>query len=354
MDCGRTTNAVCADNMSQNKEKKRARSPSTTNGGQESGNGKGTEDAIFGNSNETTIDMDMLCSESANRSKKSNEHTDKQCEIGGGGNRHEGEVRTYSAINLTRFCTVSVPDFTPLGGSRPDAAVVGCAAISLYTGGLAEGVIVAPDVLDTALGMLCAPLIVRHSDDVSRQQSAFRCPAVSVRLRTAEVEVLEELRRRITESCQLSVLVQQSGASTALRDGFMRGFKSVTCIDLKRTKQGIQKIGDAFAAECPRLSTVVLPETVTEVGNTFLEQCQALQVIDLQNTALQRVGDDFAAVCRNLKKAALPNTLTEINDKFLASCEKLQVIDLENTALQTVGDCFAGGCPYRFLHNKIK
>ena len=61
---------------------------------------------------------------------------------------------------LQRFCKVRVPDFTPLGGNRPDAAVVGCAVMSLYSGRLMKGVIVAPDVLDTALAMLCAPCAV--------------------------------------------------------------------------------------------------------------------------------------------------------------------------------------------------
>ena len=60
-------------------------------------------------------------------------------------------------------------------------------------------------------------------------------------------------------------------------------------IDLQNT--ALQRIGDAFAFQYPNLTTVTLPDTVTEVGNNFLRECNKLQVIDLQNTALQRIGD---------------------------------------------------------------
>ena len=72
---------------------------------------------------------------------------------------------------LQRFCKETVPEFTPLGGSRPDAAVVASAAVSLYTAVelLPWDVILPPDVLDTALAALCAPLVIAHSSDLLDQ-----------------------------------------------------------------------------------------------------------------------------------------------------------------------------------------
>ena len=62
-------------------------------------------------------------------------------------------------IELPSFCTVSVPEFTPLGGSRPDAAVLACTAVWMEGEEEEEkkDAILPPDVLDTALAMLCAP-----------------------------------------------------------------------------------------------------------------------------------------------------------------------------------------------------
>ena len=58
-------------------------------------------------------------------------------------------------VNLHHFCRVNVPDFTPLGGSRPDAAVVACVAVWKEED-VKEDVILPPDVLDTSLGC-CVP-----------------------------------------------------------------------------------------------------------------------------------------------------------------------------------------------------
>ena len=97
------------------------------------------------------------------------------------------------SAQLQRFCTFCVPDFTPLGGSRPDSAVVACAFTSLYMDELREDVILPPDVLDTALATLCAPLLVAHGGDLQDVEAHFRCPSVSVRLRTMDTDVLAEL-----------------------------------------------------------------------------------------------------------------------------------------------------------------
>ena len=247
------------------------------------------------------------------------------------------------AFNLPHFCKVRVPDFTPLGGSRPDAAVVGCAVMSLYSGGLAEGVIVAPDVLDTALAMLCAPMMISHRDDISNQKAAFECHAVSLRLSTTDDVVMQRLRSMNEDgSCKLMVVVRLINSTDAVPEAFMSKFNCVTRIDLKGTV--ISKIGNSFAAECPRLTAVAFPTTLTEVGNGFLRGynelqilklpdtvtaigdsflegctkhlgCNQLQAIDLNNTALQRVGRSFASRCRKLTTVALPDTLTVAGDK---------------------------------------
>ena len=253
-------------------------------------------------------------------------------------------IVTNNTFDLVRFCRASVPDFNPLGGSRPDAAVLGCAAVSLYTEGLGNDVIVAPDVLDNALAFLCAPIIVTRAQDVFDQRGAFKCHAVSVKLRTAGPDVLKGLRK-LTEdaSSKLSVVMELNDSTTTLPDGFMRSYQWVTCIDLKRTS--LQHVGNDFAADCPKLTRVALPDTVTKVDHSFLRACTQLQVIDLTNTSLQSVGYCFASSCSNLTTVALPDTVTKVDGDFLRECTQLQVIDLRNTSLQSVGYCFANNCP---------
>ena len=236
-----------------------------------------------------------------------------------------------NTINLLRFCTVSVPEFTPLGGSRPDTAVVACAAVGLYTGGLPEGVVVAFDVLDTALAVLCAPLIITHVRDLRGREAHFGYPVASVRLRTTEEDVLAVLRSISADmpGCELSISVLLS--ETELRDGFMQRWAKVGQVDLGQTS--MQRIGDVFLGDCCNLTRVMLPSSLTEVGSQFLQRCQSLRHVDMRHTALRTVGPLFAHTCRSLTSVALPDTVTDVGRGFLDSCGRVQVTSA-STAVQ--------------------
>ena len=208
---------------------------------------------------------------------------------------------------LQHFCTHAVPDFTPLGGSRPDSAVVACAAVSVFTGGLPKDVILPWDVLDTALAALCSPLIVRNVSDLRAQEALFRCPAVTVRLRTTDADALECLKEMSCSSGRwLSVTVELDKSVTALP------------IDLEEEWKPTESYewGNRQRVSC------------------FLSDCKTLKTVDLRNTGLQRIGENFAHACPHLTTVALPDTLTEVRDNFVVRCESLNRLDLRHTGLQ--------------------
>ena len=251
---------------------------------------------------------------------------------------------SLATVDLHQFCFASEPDFTPLGGSRPDAAVVACTAVSLFTDGLIpRDVILPPDVLDTGLAFLCAPLIVTHPRDLLGQEAAFLSPAMCVRLRTIDADVLKGLRKLTEhESCKLTVLMKLSDSVSLLPDDFMGVWDSLACFDIKRT--AVQKIGHAVASTCSYLTKVSLPNTLTEIGANVFQRCPELQVIDLRNTAVRRISTKFAAFCPTLTTVSLPDTLTEIGAFFLW-LSPLHIVNLKHTALQQVGNGFCGKCP---------
>ena len=310
-------------------------------------------------------------------------------------------------INLSNFCTTSVPDFTPLGGSRPDAAVVGCTAVWMEEEEEAEkDVILPPDVLDTALAMLCAPLIVRHAGDLRGREAHFQCHTATVRLQSTDEDAEEELRRITSDMPRggLSVTLMLGAAVTELRDSFMSCWKndqqwgalghqtwealgrvdlrrtslrrmgrlsltwndnltsvtfppsltevggefllrcnSLQCIDMGHT--AVHTFGYGFAAHCPRLTTVTLPPSLTVVGGEFLSRCNSLQCIDMGHTALHTVGEGFAATCLRLTTVTFPPSLTVVGDEFLRRCYSLQCIDMGHTAVHTINRGFAYDCP---------
>ena len=108
-----------------------------------------------------------------------------------------------------------------------------------------EDVILPPDVLDTSLAMLCAPLTVTHAKDLRGREAHFGCPAVTVRLRNTDVEVMEALKgiSANTPGGGLSVTVLLDESVTELI-GFMGGCNLFRRVDFRQTS--LRKIGSFF------------------------------------------------------------------------------------------------------------
>ena len=232
-------------------------------------------------------------------------------------------------LNLHHFCTMEVPDFTPLGGSRPDAAVVACVAVWEEEEEEAkEDVILPPDVLDTTLAMLCSPPIIQHVSDL--REAHFKCHTATIRLCTADEEVeiaLWEMTKHMPRG-GLSVTVVLGQAVTDLRDRFFdeklgRRWTALGRIDFRRTL--LQRIDSEFLNDCDSLTTVSLPRSLTEVGDLFLARCTSLRSVDMGRTALQTVGEFFAARCSSLTTVVLPDTVTEVGDFMLEWCDRVEV-----------------------------
>ena len=232
-----------------------------------------------------------------------------------------------NSLDLQGFCKNTVSDFTALGGRRPDTAVVACAMISLHAERLfLRGVILPPDVLDTSLALVCAPPIVTHATDMGDWEAHFRCSAVSIRLMTINANVLDKMK--IISDCMPCELTVSMRLSDSVAD----------------KKSVLQRMGAWFLSRCPVLTTVILPDVLTEVGPNFLAECCNVQYLDLKNTALRKVGGLFAYNCRRLIAVVLPDTVTQVGGFFLSKCVHLQHIDLKNTALQKVDGWFAKKC----------
>ena len=152
-------------------------------------------------------------------------------------------------------------------------------------------VILPPDILDTALAMLCAPLIIRHAEDLRGREAHFQCPTATVRMHTMDAEVEEALRRMTADmpGGGLSVTMKLEEAVTELRDSFMegwkngKGWKALGRLDLGRTT--LRRIGNNF------------PPSLTEVGENFVRECRSLQRLDMGHTAVHTVGAYCAAHC---------------------------------------------------------
>ena len=267
--------------------------------------------------------------------------------------------KVNNRIHLPKFCTLIAPEFTPLGGSQPDAAVVACAAVWMEDEKEEEKrekeeekreekeeeekeakkddvtpLPLPPDVLDTALAMLCAPLIVTtHAGDLLGREAYFRCPTAVVHLRTLDTHVLKVLGKMSADMTWggLSLIVSLEESITELpKDCFK--WIALGRLDLRQTS--LQSLGGSFLACCFELTSVTFPPSLTEVGGGFLGACYNLQHVDMGHTALQKVGGGFANDCRNLTSVVLPDTVTEVGQWFLVKCNHVVEVTSGSTAVQ--------------------
>lgn len=93
---------------------------------------------------------------------------------------------------------------------------------------------------------------------------------------------------------------------------------------------------------CVKLTSVHLPNTITDLPGMTFSGCSSLESISLPNTLISIGESDFGR-CNNLKLIALPNTLQSIGGRAFEGCSKLQTINLP-PSLSAIGTRAFSGC----------
>lgn len=283
---------------------------------------------------------------------------------------------------ITGTPTYAMIRFAPLGGNRPDCAVVACAAMSVlcHETGWAEIQGLPGDVLDGALAIICAPVIIKNARDVealhlyaetdppsssSTTTTTQRATGgggggagveIACRLRTAEgivalsTHLLKTNYMKPTRSSFRAYLSAIRFDLPADTTGLTFGFRflvhasGLRSLDL-RSAGSVQSLPRGALTCLSSLSSVILPDALTKVGAVVLNSCKALEEIDLSNTSLTETGEWFLGENPNLRIVKFPRTLKKVAASFLPECDSLEAVDLSHTELTSCGDSFLAGCP---------
>lgn len=92
--------------------------------------------------------------------------------------------------------------------------------------------------------------------------------------------------------------------------------------------------GDVFR-QCPELTSVVLPNTVNNIGSLAFYENPALETVVLPN-GLTIIGNWLFCECSSLTTVNIPSSLIQIGDLAFAGCSSLVSISLPGT-LETIG-----------------
>ena len=100
-------------------------------------------------------------------------------------------------------------------------------------------------------------------------------------------------------------------------------------------------IGDFFR-ECPQLTSIVIPNSVTVIAGQAFFQDTVLEAVVLPD-GLDEIKNWSFLACHSLASINIPDSLKIIGNLAFAECSSLSSIDLPNT-LETIGEGAFSGC----------
>lgn len=111
---------------------------------------------------------------------------------------------------------------------------------------------------------------------------------------------------------------------TSIGDSALNGCTSLVMIDL--AVADISRVPDGFAANCTSLLCVLLPGTDTEIGNTSFENCRSLKQVQLNAP----IGEGAFRGCTRLSSAVLGGGVTTVGYGAFDGCTRLTDVTIKS------------------------
>lgn len=145
---------------------------------------------------------------------------------------------------------------------------------------------------------------------------------------------LRELKGTFT-CCDLTSVTLPEGI-TSIEDIF------VSCQNLETVilPNSLLDIGDYSFMDCEKLRTIILPK-VTSIGIAAFKNCTGIENITLQNVTY--IGQSAFSNCTNLENISLPESLTAFGYEAFSGCSKLTSITIPEN-VKAIGDRVFSKC----------
>ena len=102
----------------------------------------------------------------------------------------------------------------------------------------------------------------------------------------------------------------------------------------------MKSIPEGLFAGFPKLSTIVIPESVEEIGWAAFFACDGLKTVQLPGN-LKKIWTEAFHTCKSLRSIEIPNSVQEIGWATFKNCENLETVILPNNITELDGSVFA-------------
>ena len=95
----------------------------------------------------------------------------------------------------------------------------------------------------------------------------------------------------------------------------------------------VTEIGVRAFAECFALTSVTIPNSVTKIGGAAFIMCGALTSVTIPNSVTE-IGDDTFYWCKHLTSISIPNSVTKIGTSAFDDCRSLTSVNIPNSVTE--------------------
>ena len=111
----------------------------------------------------------------------------------------------------------------------------------------------------------------------------------------------------------------------------------------------VTNIGDGAIGHCFNLSSIHIPDSVTSIGNGAFVDCKSLKSIHIPNSVTS-IGDAVFGRCFNLSSIHIPDSVTSIGDRAFYNCKSLTPIHIPDSVTSIGYQAFVGCKNLSFIH----
>ena len=126
---------------------------------------------------------------------------------------------------------------------------------------------------------------------------------------------------------------------TNIGEGAFAFCESLTSINIPNS---VTNIGDKAFSGCESLTSINIPTSVTNIGDEAFSRCESLTNINIPNS-VKNIGDKAFSGCESLTSIKIPNSVTNIGDSAFMNCESLANINIPNS-VKNIGDWAFSRC----------